>query len=55
MVLDAWLIGEIKATLANGQEAPMMLVRRKLIVGEALGAVPDETPMVPLSSNATIV
>jgi hypothetical protein len=31
-----------------GDETPMQLIRRKLIVGEALGRVPDETPMVPL-------
>lgn len=41
----------IKATLAGGQSAPMALVQRKLIVGEALGAVPDETPAVPLQRD----
>ena len=41
----------IKATLAGGQSAPMALVQRKLIVGEVLGAVPHETPTVPLQKD----
>lgn len=37
--------------LCFGDESPMRLIRRKLIVGEALGEVPDETPMVPLAQD----
>ena len=34
-----------------GDETPMRLIERKLIVGEVLGRVPDETPMVPLHQD----
>jgi hypothetical protein len=34
-----------------GNEAPLRLIERKLIVGETLGRVPDETPMVPLQAD----
>ncbi len=34
-----------------GDDTPMRLVRRKLTVGEVLGQVPSETPMVPLQAD----
>jgi hypothetical protein len=34
-----------------GNDAPLKLIHRKLIVGESLGEVPDETPMVPLQAD----
>jgi hypothetical protein len=37
-----------RTVFCGGDETPLRLIRRKLIVGEALGAVPPETPMVPL-------
>lgn len=38
----------VRAVLCEGDELPMELVRRRLVVGERLGRVPDSTPMVPL-------
>jgi hypothetical protein len=37
-----------QAIFCFGDDVPMRLIRRKLIVGESLGRVPDETPTVPL-------
>jgi len=34
-----------------GDDMPMRLVRRKLTVGEVMGQVPNETPMVPLQAD----
>ena len=34
-----------------GNDAPLRLIERQLIVGEKLGQVPDETPMVPLQAD----
>ncbi|HEY3111474.1 MAG TPA: DUF5682 family protein, partial [Chloroflexota bacterium] len=36
------------AVLCAGNDLPMRLIHEKLVVGERLGAVPDETPLVPL-------
>jgi hypothetical protein len=41
----------IRTVLCFGDDLPMRLIRRKLIVGETLGAVPDETPAVPLQQD----
>jgi len=41
----------IQSTLCFGNDAPMRLIHDKLIVGELLGHVPDETPMVPLQAD----
>lgn len=38
----------IEAVMLFGNTLPLDLVRRELIVGQALGSVPGETPMVPL-------
>lgn len=40
-----------RATLCFGSDLPMRLIHQKLIVGERLGAVPDETPMAPLQQD----
>ncbi len=39
------------AVLCHGDELPLRLIHRRLIVGERLGEVPDETPMVPLQRD----
>jgi hypothetical protein len=41
----------VQAVLCHGDATPMRLIHHKLIVGETLGAVPDETPMVPLQRD----
>ncbi|WP_244312869.1 DUF5682 family protein [Microbispora hainanensis] len=38
----------VRAVLCGGDELPVELVRRRMVVGERLGRVPDATPMVPL-------
>ncbi len=40
-----------KSVLCFGEEAPIRLIERKLIVGERLGRIPDETPSVPLQQD----
>lgn len=41
------------SVLCGGQEAPMRLVRNKLVIGDRLGRVPSETPMTPLQRDLT--
>lgn len=45
------LMDAAQATLATGQSAPMLLVQRQLIVGNAMGKVPTEAPTVPLQQD----
>jgi hypothetical protein len=40
-----------RAVLGQGAEAPMALIRRRLVVGDVLGRVPEHTPMVPLARD----
>ncbi|HVU10233.1 MAG TPA: DUF5682 family protein, partial [Phototrophicaceae bacterium] len=40
-----------QAVICFGQAEPMRVIERKLIVGETLGEVPDETPTVPLQQD----
>jgi hypothetical protein len=40
-----------QTVLCFGETLPLALIREKLIVGETLGEVPDETPMVPLQQD----
>ncbi|TDV53887.1 DUF5682 family protein [Actinophytocola oryzae] len=40
-----------QAVLCGGSDVPMRLVARKLLVGDILGRVPPETPMVPLAMD----
>jgi hypothetical protein len=39
------------AVFCFGNSAPLRLIHEKLIVGEIMGAVPDDTPMVPLQRD----
>ncbi|MEN9936308.1 MAG: hypothetical protein RLZZ387_2887 [Chloroflexota bacterium] len=39
------------AVLCGGADAPMRLIAERLVVGERIGEVPDETPMVPLQQD----
>jgi len=41
------------AVLCHGNELPMKLIYTKLIVGDQFGAVPAETPMVPLQHDVS--
>jgi hypothetical protein len=41
----------IQTVLCNGDPAPMALIRDRLEIGEALGAVPDDAPAVPLQRD----
>jgi len=40
-----------QAVFCFGNAAPMNLIREQLIVGDALGAVPDEAPQVPIQRD----
>ena len=40
-----------QAVLSGGSPVPMRLVSRKLLVGDILGGVPADTPMVPLARD----
>ncbi len=41
----------MRAVLTHGQDAPLAVVRRKLIIGERLGGVPEEAPRTPLQRD----
>lgn len=43
-----------QAVLSGGSPVPMRLVARKLLVGDILGRVPPDTPMVPLARDLTV-
>ena len=46
-------LGEsILTVLCHGDPAPMRLIRRRLEIGDDLGAVPGESPAVPLARDA---
>lgn len=40
-----------RAVICNGDDAPMRLIRERLMVGDALGHVPDSVPVVPLQRD----
>ncbi|WP_026414964.1 DUF5682 family protein [Actinomadura oligospora] len=40
-----------RAVLCEGADLPVELIRRRMVVGERLGSVPDDTPMVPLQRD----
>lgn len=45
-------IGEAsRAVICNGDDAPMRLIRERLMVGEVLGQVPESVPVVPLQRD----
>ncbi|MBG0830998.1 hypothetical protein HS041_24880 [Planomonospora sp. ID67723] len=41
----------VRAVLCEGDDLPVELVQRHMVVGERLGQVPDTTPMVPLQRH----
>lgn len=47
-VLDA-----AQAVLTDGRPGPFALIHDELVVGDALGEVPDDVPMVPLARDVT--
>jgi hypothetical protein len=42
-----------RSVLTEGSDLPLALIDRKLVIGELLGTVPRETPMVPLAADLT--
>ncbi|MDF5752350.1 DUF5682 family protein [Spongiactinospora sp. TRM90649] len=48
-------LGEVteaaRAVLCEGDDLPVELIARRMVVGERLGGVPDATPMVPLQRH----
>jgi hypothetical protein len=40
-----------QAVLCGGSAEPLQLIDERLLVGDAVGAVPDDTPMVPLARD----
>lgn len=40
-----------QTVICGGSDVPLRLIQRKLIVGERMGAVPTETPTVPLQQD----
>jgi hypothetical protein len=40
-----------RAVLCEGAELPLELIQRRLVIGERLGCVPTDTPMVPLQRD----
>ena len=47
----AELMESTEAVLCGGSPVPVRLVARRLLVGDVLGGVPPETPMVPLARD----
>ncbi|GIH79538.1 hypothetical protein Plo01_59670 [Planobispora longispora] len=41
----------VRAVLCEGDDLPVELIQRRMVVGERLGRVPDTTPMVPLQRH----
>ncbi|MFJ2029993.1 DUF5682 family protein [Streptosporangium sp. NPDC087985] len=41
----------VRAVLCEGDDLPVELIQRRMVVGEQLGHVPDATPMVPLQRH----
>ncbi|WP_440100180.1 DUF5682 family protein [Streptosporangium sp. H16] len=41
----------VRAVLCEGDDLPVELIQRRMVVGERLGQVPDATPMVPLQRH----
>jgi hypothetical protein len=40
-----------RAVLGHGSDVPLQLIGQRLLVGDELGSVPDDTPMVPLARD----
>ncbi|MCK1795526.1 DUF5682 family protein [Streptomyces sp. XM4193] len=43
----------VRAVMCEGSQVPLALIEDRLIVGDALGEVPDEAPAVPLQRDLT--
>ncbi|MEE7531298.1 hypothetical protein IV503_06555 [Klebsiella huaxiensis] len=43
----------LQTVVCMGENAPMRLIQQQLIIGDALGCVPEETPAVPLQRDIT--
>ena len=43
----------VRAVMCEGSEVPLALIQDRLIVGDALGEVPDSAPAVPLQRDLT--
>lgn len=41
----------VLAVMCFGNDAPMQLIRRKLVIGDRLGQIPDEAPVAPLQQD----
>lgn len=41
------------SVLCHGNDVPMQIVERRLVVGERLGQVPEDTPLAPLQADLT--
>jgi hypothetical protein len=41
----------IRAAMCDGSDLPLLLVHDQLVVGDELGAVPDDTPQVPIARD----
>ena len=41
----------VQAVMCHGDEMPMHLIHRRLVVGEELGGVPPDVPVVPLQAD----
>ncbi|UQI48303.1 DUF5682 family protein [Streptomyces sp. HU2014] len=42
-----------RAVMCDGSDVPLALVRERLVVGDALGEIPDEAPATPLQRDLT--
>ena len=40
-----------RSTFAGGSDLPLRTIEHRLLVGDAMGSVPDDTPMVPLAED----
>ncbi|MGA4865120.1 DUF5682 family protein [Streptomyces lavendulocolor] len=46
-------IDAVRAVMCDGSDVPLDLIRDRLIIGDALGEVPDTAPAVPLQRDLT--
>ncbi len=46
-------VDAVRAVMCEGSDVPLTLVRDRMVVGEVLGAVPEDAPAVPLQRDLT--
>jgi uncharacterized protein DUF5682 len=46
-------VDAVRAVMCEGSDVPLALVREEMIVGDVLGAVPEDAPAVPLQRDLT--